>query len=469
MISYPIGIPAAPFDPETPLPSPPMSVLLGQATLGWYIVDGVSGTDASNPLGTQSHPRATIPLPIPPGAVVYVARPPINGDWNIQFAGAVNNPAFVAFLSGNLPARSVVIKGNNGYVVGLRSKGMNIFAPTETVTVRDFEVIGDLVGGGVGIVHPQEYNGNPGTIGIHNIMLLRGNVHDCGDVNAGFDQDAHGIAIGQANISDVWVMDCELARCSGDGVQINGTQFGYPVSVSRIYVGNTESFGHKQNGLWTKTAGTVVFSHNTIHNIRPSNSSVGMGMGGQYAPDSLQMLDNTIYDCEFGLGTVGYNTLNGTVIIYANRISNVHYSSPRSDNDPMNPWMAGAGVFMAGGRYKYVINNTIYDVDRGIGLAIGGDINLTNNIMATLAKDTFRFGSALDNNTLAKNMLAEQARLVNPFTGQIVSIPDSTWLASGNLRGVPIFQDLLSLKLTPDSPGHGVGVGGVDVGAYPNG
>jgi hypothetical protein len=94
----------------------------------------------------------------------------------------------------------------------------------------------------------------------------------------------------------LWVVDNQIYRNSGDGIQINA-QDTMVASTHHIYVGRNVSHHNKQSGFWVKSAADVIFSQNESYGHRPSNSSLGQGMAAA-GPDWVWFLYNHIHDCE---------------------------------------------------------------------------------------------------------------------------------------------------------------------------
>src|SRR5205823_7550529 len=88
-----------------------------------------------------------------------------------------------------------------------------ILAPSDHVALRSSNLHGNVNGGGLGI---ESWDG---VSTLQHIVIWNNSIHDNGDVHATFDQDVHGIHVGP-RVSSLWVVDNELARNSGDGIQI---------------------------------------------------------------------------------------------------------------------------------------------------------------------------------------------------------------------------------------------------------
>jgi hypothetical protein len=179
-------------------------------------------------------------------------------------------------------------------------------------------------------------------------------------------------------------VDNELARCSGDGVQINsGAGPDNKGTSHHIFVGRNVTHHHKQSGLWTKTASDVIFSQNVAYGLAPSDSSGGAAAGYQYGPERVWFLFNRFSDCWSGINGVspygpGYIGAGQDIFIIGNLFANIHDRS--GAYDPNSPY-ANAAILTWDGRTRWIVNNTFYDVDAGIHSPDSGAHRLANNIM----------------------------------------------------------------------------------------
>jgi hypothetical protein len=162
-------------------------------------------------------------------------------------------------------------------------------------------------------------------------------------------------------------------------------------TLNHIYVGRNLSWQNKQTGMWTKFATDVVFSQNTIHSHRPSDSSSGAGCGWQYGPERVWFLYNRIYDCEMGIGSASSNGPGGAgtgmdIYLIGNLIYDIHRTEPGGGG----PWKYGAAMSLTDETArKHVVNNTIYDADAGLLYARGeGPVFVTNNIFSNVKEES---------------------------------------------------------------------------------
>jgi copper-binding protein NosD len=418
----PIGIPAPAFGlHET---APPRPEPWTRPVPDYYYVEASSpkATDADNALGWPGRPRRTIPSPLPAGAVVEVygayeqghtspkqivghgtaARPvfvrgvdranraQIHHDWQVS-------GAYTIFENLEFAPASLVVMGQQWEA-----------GPTHHVVVRDSEMHGTLEGGGVGI---EGWYGE-----VNNVVFAKNFVHDNGNVHATVDQDVHCIHVGD-HVNTTWILDNEMARCSGDGIQINATAPHY-ATTHHIYVGRNVSHHHKQTGFWVKQATDVIFSENIAYALRPSDSSMGQCMGSQYGPDRVWFIANRVHDCDYGIAQMSDGD-DGERVTQTFVVGNVIYGIHRSTlpHKPTDPW-GNAAIMLAGGNRRFVVNNTIYDVDSGVNSPSPfGSLEIVNNIIADVsdreaAHVVIGFPSLVSHLTLRRNVLADDPRLI---------------------------------------------------------
>jgi len=388
----PLGLPAPSFGLAQTAPAPPDP--WSSPTAGFYYVDATQGdaSDLANPFGTPAKPRLTIPTLLPAGSVVelhgFYDRPHSSPN-TIVAQGTASRPVFIRGAS---PADRPVVRRNwevqGTYLIlenlefgpqGATATGsLVVRAPSSHVAIRQCALHGTPSGGGLGIVSWSD-----GRTRTDNVLVYNNSIHDNGDVNATFDQDVHGIGVGNY-VDHVWILDNEMYRNSGDGIQINaGT--GLEATTHHIYVGRNVSHHNKQTGFWVKQATDVIFSQNLAYAHRPGNSSLGQCMGGQYSPERVWWIFNHVHDCEYGIALMSDDGTREThSYLIGNVIHNIHRTTIR--NDARDAWGPSA-IMLAGGYARSVINNTIYDVDSGINSPSPfGALDIVNNIVAEVTE-----------------------------------------------------------------------------------
>ncbi len=503
----PIGIPAPTFgivDVAPAVPNPWTA-----PTDGFFYVDATrsEATDNGNLYGTPARPRATIPTVLPAGAVVE-----LHGTYDVDHSSphgilVLGTRAKPVFIRGaDAGTRPLIRNGwevRGSYVVlenlefgprdASQTGSLVIVAPTQYAAVRHSDLHGNLDGGGLGVVSWDDASAT------QNVVVYDTNIHDNGDVHATYDQDNHGIAV-SANVDHLWVVDCQLVRNSGDGIQINAGDAEHQKTTHHIYVGRNTAFGNKQTGFWAKQAVDVIFSQNECHDHRPSNSSFGQCMGYQYATDWIWFLFNHIYASDFGIAAASDNGLgNGTESYFVgNVIHAIHTSDPQTYN-PETSW-SNAGIMLAGGVNRHVVSNTIYDVDAGINVpGTYGTLEIADNIIANVTDPEsnhlfVEMSSLAQNTTLTRCILQGDARIsaagtvyhfsaaqlatvystdadpqfVDPVGGDFRLQPRSPAIDGGDANAAyATFQDRYGLSIQVDRDGVARPQGpAFDIGAY---
>lgn len=251
-------------------------------------------TDTNNPNGTIQRPRATIPNPVPPCAIVELGpyATAHTGATILRVNGTPSCPVVIRGIDPVNPSPitgHMEVAGSYATFVGLKfqAAGPNILAPSDHVVIRDSEMVGVLERcTGAAIVSYAAGAVN------RNIVFYRNRIHHNGDVKASVDQDCHGLVIA-GRAEDVYVLQNHLYLNSGDGLQINA---GPGRAIRRVWVTENTAYQNKQAGLWTKQASEVFFIRNVVRDHRPSNSSLGVCMGAQYGPDHVWFIDTRKLD-----------------------------------------------------------------------------------------------------------------------------------------------------------------------------
>jgi parallel beta helix pectate lyase-like protein len=387
--TMPIGIP----DPEFGIVevAPAMPDPWDAAIEGSYYVDNThpNAVDDDVP-GTPDAPRRTIPTSLAAGSTVWIAGGPYDG-FELGASGSADAPVFVTAVD---PMAPPVIAGGVGlsgsYVViehldiAGATAGVGIGTPSDHVAIRHCEIHGSQ-GGGSGLYTGRWDPEDDPAIAQH-IVFWDNYVHDNGDVNADFDEDHHGISLGH-HAENVWILDNEMAKNSGDGLQINAKKAYLAETLNHIWVGRNIAHENKQTGLWTKQATDVVFSQNVAYGHRPSNSSDGSCMGWQYGPERVWFIFNVLYDCENGLHSAtnvgdedGVAGTGQDVYVVGNLILGIHKQDGSGASD--DPWQGGAGIGLtAEDGMTHVAFNTILDTDVAFTYARGvGGVEMLDNL-----------------------------------------------------------------------------------------
>jgi hypothetical protein len=418
----PAATPPPDFGIAERAPAPPAE--WKQPVANFYYIDATqkSATDDNNANGTPLRPRRTIPLLLPAGAVVE-----LRGIYDYAHAsprtlivnGTRERPVFIRGAGpGNRPQVRQIWELHGAYAIlenlefapldANTTGALRILAPASHIALRRSDLHGNLKGGGLGI---GSWAPN---VDADHIVIVGNRIHDNGDVKASFDQDVHGIAVGD-RAHHIWVVDNELARNSGDGIQINAGNSRAAMALTHdIYVGRNVGHHNKQSGFWTKQAVDVIFSQNLCYGHRPGNSSFGTCMGQQYSPERVWFICNHIHDSEFGIALAGDSDrgFGQSSFLIGNVIHDIHHVAKYN---PQTGW-SQAGIMLAGGVTRIVLNNTIHDVDAGITSPTDGITHIVNNIISEIREEKgchifLEMAGGAARSTMRNNLLTGPVRI----------------------------------------------------------
>ncbi|MGE4092153.1 MAG: right-handed parallel beta-helix repeat-containing protein [Candidatus Binatia bacterium] len=458
----PIGIPAPTFGISEVAPDEP-SPWNGDVPGFYYVQEG--GTNPAN--GYPGNPRGRIPSTLAAGSVIILAGT-YNGNHEdniIRANGTATQPVYIrGACCADKPTitQKWVVQGSYYIIENVNAKWANSSGNGKLVfeghhgVVRHMDLEGDT-DQGVGALVPVGSN--------H--VIWDNFLHDFGDVKATFDQDNHCIPVGE-DTDHLWIVDNEIARCSGDGVQLNAGNAARQSTLHHIYVGRNVLHHHKQTGLWTKQAVDVIFSQNTIYGCRPSNSSSGACMGAQYAPENVWMIYNRIYDGESGIRVEGDSGLGTGSSIYV--VGNVIYDITDSPGnaDPNNAHASGAIVFR-GLRNHYVVNNTLWNYQAGIMSPGDGFLQIENTILGARnnpsGRDIYIESATTANNSVVRNSVFDPAAVriqwgSGAVYGSLNEFSGATGKGQGSIQANPRFVDIANkdFRLTPSSSAVNTGL-----------
>ena len=374
--TMPAGIPNPDIDFAKDAPARPSDWSV--EVPGYYYIDMQNGS-TSVTFGSETKPRKYLPPnPIKAGSYIEIA-----GNYELSAGGFTRiiangtDATWVAGQSGpvwvtqakdkeaSFVKRKVLLWGSNIFLTDFTFKEGSLLQvgsssngyPAKNIVAKNNELIGTLTGGTLLRVAGGSKESNTS-----NIILYNNIVHEAGDIESTFDQDAHVMTVG-AHSSNIWVLENKGFNASGSGLQINGAPD--RTSTHNIYVGKNEFYNVRQSGLWVKFAKNVVFSNNYIHNIITTPWSVSKGLGAQYEPDGLWLINNVVHDVEYGIRVASTYNVGETelkIYIIGNIIYNVH---TKGDVDSVNSWQSAA-IHLAGGHEHHVYNNLIFNAPNGI-------------------------------------------------------------------------------------------------------
>nr|WP_049752938.1 right-handed parallel beta-helix repeat-containing protein [Psychromonas ingrahamii] len=391
----PVGIPEASIDFTQDAPDRPVD--WSSEVAGYYYINTQTGSTAQT-YGTPTAPRKYWPANIKPGSYIEIAGAFSNGfsSGGRMFTINGTDDTWVANTSG--PVWITGAKNAEGYIekIGFQITGSNVYIsdlnfknggalqissatvgyPAKNIVVRNVDIVGGMA-----------IEGNSPTSGSDNIIVYNSTFHDAGDINAVGDEDAHLMTVG-AGCSNIWLLNNTAHTASGAGLQV----LGGPTrgNTHNVYAAGNEIYNVRQAGMWVKYGSNVVFSSNYIHDIISTPWSVSKGMGAQYEPDELWMINNHVHGAEYGVRVPSTNGTAWRQKVYV--IGNViHDIRPvQSDTFPgpiesTSSWQSAA-IHVNGAHDHYIYNNLVFDAPNGIDSSSAGITRIRNNIVLDVTK-----------------------------------------------------------------------------------
>lgn len=175
-------------------------------------------------------------------------------------------------------------------VDGAKVKG-TVRLTGDHIVFRNSEVYGHMPGGNDTVVMAS---GN-------NIVIYKNHIHDNGNMDLAVENDVHGVSAGNGT-KQVWVLENELNRNSGDGVQVGHGHT--PGATEGIYVGRNLCYSNKENCVDFKIVSNTVVSENVMHSYPGGDAGGGGGVAVvlHYCNHNSQVLNNTITSSNVGVG-----------------------------------------------------------------------------------------------------------------------------------------------------------------------
>jgi len=395
-------------------------------------------TDCDNPFGTPDRPRLTTPTDwIAAGSVLEIHGGPYAPGWRVPLlaAGTAEAPVFVRGAGESAPLLSPRLAMYGRYMIVEKIRAdrativsTNDYGDVHHVVLRHAELTGSEEDGGISVANWGDNET------VSTVLIWDVDIHDMGDIDADYDQDFHGVTI-NSDVSHAWLLDCRILRCSGSGLQVNAGSLAKQAGTHHIYAGRNQVYECRQSGLFTKQAVDVVFSQNEIRDIITTEWSKSKGLGYQYAPENVWFLFNRVYDCEHGVCSGSDNGLGfgENIYIVGNEFSNIH--DTHDDYNPGTAWSAAA-IMLPGGTNRYIVNNTMCDVDAGINGPGLGAYAIQNNIISNVTRGHQVFiehAAAAANSTLVASILHQGggeesirwgSSIVRTLAGLQAAIPD---------------------------------------------
>lgn len=457
----PLGIPAPPFGyyearPATPDP-------WTSEVAGYYYVDYVGGTNTGRTYGTPAAPRKTIPTTLPAGSVVvlkagtnYSSSHYAGGGGVLTAQGTAEAPVWI--MGEDPDSRSVVTRRWE-----LKGPYLVIDNVDWSMTVADAQVC--LYVGGVGdtttdhfVLRHCDLNGNStGNDGLTFYGADYVVIHDVvirymGDwTDPTIDADHTGINLA-GHCEYFWVLNSEIWRCQGSGLQANSASARY------IYFGFNEVHECHQSGFWIKYSTDAIVSQNDFHDmveVTDSDSRTpSMGCGWQYGGDNIWIIFNRLHGNQYGIRPSSYDNPAGPGTCYV--VGNLIY-----DNHQWGAVWSSAGIDNEVVPYLHVVGNSFYDNDSNITCgAMGGTLfSLKNNIFGAIA-NAARYHIQISDTaaTVIENNFFQPAAKVQwgsggPVYESVAALIAATGQGTDCHEGDPLYTNAPSdMSLQADSP-----------------
>jgi len=373
-----------------------------QAT-GCYYIDNThpQATNTSNTLGYPNKPRLTLPATsFLAGSYVEMHGGPYTTNLNLHMNGTADNPVWFKGTAVNMPTFTNYIYFTNStylFVEYLDFNGGTNTCIKITGSASNNVVIRNSKFRNRGWVSNCSAVGvTPDQGGInHDIIFYNNEFSELGTWDTIVDEDFHAInptTYGRTpptELYNVWCLNNSFYHLSGNGVQVNAHNETMIPYLHHVYIGKNTGSACRQAILWSKQANHIIMSQNVAYDNREHGSQPGNGIGYQYNPDNLWIIFNEIYNSSSGIrqsdsGTV---TTNHNVYILGNKIYNIH-PLPGEKYNPDDPFPTGYAIsFWKGKQNRYVLNNTIYDVNGAFLISQDGNAVFEDNIASDIHSD----------------------------------------------------------------------------------
>ena len=460
----PIGIPETDIDFTQNAPERPKD--WSEEVPGYYYIDMQNGTTKVT-YGSEANPKKDLPRTFPAGSYVeIVGELKISDAYVVEVNGT--NEAWIANNSGpvwittsqvdkgTITGGRLILKGSNVFLTNLNfeEKGKpQVGSPTagydiENIVIRNNDINGsNIAGTGISINRAS------------NAIIYNNKIHDFGDVNATFDEDAHVINIGKNN-TNIWVLGNKQHTASGAGLQVLGDSS----TTKNIFVGDNEVYNVRQSGIWLKGGKNVVFSSNYVHDIIHTSWSVSKGMGAQYEPDELWMINNRIEGAEYGIRIASTSSTEHeqNIFIIGNVIHDISEKSAVGNVGGANSWQTAA-IHLVGGSEIWIYNNLIFDAPNGITSSSQvTPTHIKNNIVFDLtnSQEDGNYGRSIwaeflsiedgeidiNNNYFDNHMLIERAGKTYTSISEIASLGATNNISETPFASNTELEDIISNK-----------------------
>ena len=202
-------------------------------------------------------------------------------------------------------------------------------------------------------------------------MVYNCHIYNNGDPDYPVENDLHAVLVGSRDPAEhaeyVWIVDNHMHGNGGDSVQVN-SQIGNV--INHVYIGRNLMREEGENAVDLKESYNVVVSQNTAYGFEPGPGSDGTAIVvNDDAPhENIWLLFNEVYHSAHGI------RFQGPANILGNLVHDVA-------GNAIYGW--GSGVVAS------ILDNTVYNVNRGIAWGGGTDgntrLNIANNLFSNIS------------------------------------------------------------------------------------
>ena len=430
-----------------------------------------NATDTSNPYGTASKPRKTIPGDLRPGSVVEVHGGPytygtLSGShyWTwFSGTGTAANPIFIRGVGLQIPRFDKMnLRVGGSYLVienlDLNDSTIGLYYSrvSDHISMRSLEVHGGPVSYGTAVGVGQ------GTY----VVVYNNYIHNNGDPNAADENDFHGVSAGYRDgrhAEHVWIVDNHMHGNGGDSVQINSGNVALADVARYIYIGRNIMHEEGENAVDLKQCADVVVSQNLMYKFRPTqfahsgSDGTPMVVNGDIPKENIWVLFNEIADSSNAIRS------EESSYIVGNKIYDI-LGNPEGGG--------GYGILTWPASTLYILGNTMENVRRGISHQGGGTgkaVYLHDNILALAASGEFHLGltaAVAANSSVSHNVFdSSSGQAIINWNGtatqwNLSQFQQATGQGQGCLEGDPHFtsRPTKDFHLQPTSPAIDAGI-----------
>lgn len=400
--------PTEPWKPPLGIPAPSFGIN-EQAGPSNYYVDNTSpvATDTSNPNGTASRPRASVPTTLPAGAVVEVHGGPYalkSVIWTAQ--GTANAPVFVKGVgmptfTGVEGVSQLIPLGSYFIIEGITMEHLPLVIDRN---INHFAFRKSIVR-----YHSPTVNSAAVVPGGSDVVIYANEINNNGDPLSTTELDIHGIKPDTGCLR-LWIVDNHIHHNGGDAVQIGNGASAEPWA-QYIYVGRNVLHEDRENAVDIKQSRDVFVSQNLAYGYHSTSSSAGETFVTHSNPQRVWILGNFVTGSNQGIVCTG---ADGYYVI-GNVITNIAHA-PGDTTYDVNSIFRAAGILTYNTTSSAHVNNTLYRVDSGISYASGtAKTEIVNNIIAGLLQPTFHIAvgnsTAMAASVMSYNLVDATARL----------------------------------------------------------